>query len=88
MLSPSVFLPFFEGCCERVVLLKQSINDLGRVPAPRFEGSIRHCFSLSLRGRIDFHLRVSRATVLIEAGDRVRIAPKWDGDDTLYVIVE
>jgi hypothetical protein len=23
-----------------------------------------------------------------QAGDRVRIAPKWDGDDTLYVIVE
>ena len=22
------------------------------------------------------------------AGDRVRIAPEWDGDDTLYVIVE
>ena len=23
-----------------------------------------------------------------QAGDRVRIAPKWDGDDTLYVVVE
>ena len=23
-----------------------------------------------------------------QAGDRVRIAPKWDGDDTVYVIVE
>ena len=23
-----------------------------------------------------------------QASDRVRIAPKWDGDDTLYVIVE
>jgi hypothetical protein len=23
-----------------------------------------------------------------QAGDRVRIAPEWDGDDTLYVIVE